>query len=135
MTLTGWGDRVVVPVLIDLACGSVQMHRLQEQVAPQASDEPLKTCSRTGRQRAQSALPRPHAGARDRRCRAFAAHASAGAVAAGGCRLDRDLGAPLRGGGFRTWIRQLHLSGLRIVGYHYWGEAIADKAAAPARSG
>jgi SAM-dependent methyltransferase len=49
MTQPGWYDRVVLPVLIDLACGSAHMRRLREEVVPQARGDVLEVGIGTGR--------------------------------------------------------------------------------------
>jgi ubiquinone/menaquinone biosynthesis C-methylase UbiE len=216
MALPGWYDRVVLPVLIDLACGSAHMRRLREEIVPQARGDVLEVGIGTGRnlpfydrarvrsivgvepslrmhrmalRRARDAglevslvglsaerlpladarfdsvvctftlcsIPDPVPALREmRRVLApggrllSAEHGrapDAGVAAwqsrltpwwrrvAGGCCLDRDMPALLRSAGFRAELHQRYLPGPRVSGYHYWGEAVADEADAPARPG
>lgn len=216
MALPGWYDRIVLPVLIDLACGSAHMRRLREEIVPQARGDVLEVGIGTGRnlpfydrarvrsivgvepslrmhrlalRRARDAglevslvglsaerlpvddarfdcvvctftlcsIPDPLPALREMR-RALvpggrlllAEHGRAPdddvaawqsrltplwRTLAGGCCLDRDVPALLRAAGFRAELRQRHLAGPRVAGYHYWGEAVADDRAAPARAG
>jgi SAM-dependent methyltransferase len=216
MSEAGWYDRVLLPVLIDLACGSGHMRRLRRQVVPRAGGDVLEVGIGTGRnlpfydrsrvrslvgvepslrmhrltlERAREAgldvqlvgltaerlpvadaafdcvvctftlcsIPDPVAALREvRRVLVpggrllFAEHGRAPDAdvaawqarltpwwrkVAGGCCLDRDVPALLRAAGFRAEFQQRYLAGPKVAAYHYWGEAVADEAAAPARPG
>jgi ubiquinone/menaquinone biosynthesis C-methylase UbiE len=44
---------------------------------------------------------------------------------AGGCMLDRDIPALLEQAGFKPDVQSRYIPGLRILSFHYWGEAVA----------